>query len=69
MTKSIYESSLKTFLICYSTSSIRQKFLNVDGRKSGFEQCLTCLLPGENYQESESQTSTLPMICPRKFYF
>ena len=24
---------------------------------------------GENYQESESQTSTLLVICPRKFYF
>ena len=27
------------------------------------------LLTGENYQESEFQTSTLPMICPRNFYF
>ena len=26
-------------------------------------------MTGENYQESESQISTLPMICPRKFYF
>ena len=26
-------------------------------------------MAGENYQESEFKTSTLPMICPRKFYF
>ena len=25
--------------------------------------------PGENYWENELQTSNLPMICPRKFYF
>ena len=28
-----------------------------------------CVVAGENYQESEFQTSTLPMICPTKFYF
>ena len=27
------------------------------------------VMAGENYQESETQTLTLPMICPRKFYF
>ena len=32
---------------------------------------ITCfkMISGENYQESEPQTSILPMICPRKFYF
>ena len=33
-----------------------------------FEQWFN-VMKGENYQESESQTFTLLVICPRKFYF
>ena len=36
----------------------------MEEKKSGIFFKTLGALPGENYQESESQISTLPMICP-----
>ena len=49
---------------CLIISTYSRGSGNSDPKNESTQDVKIQVQPGENYQESESQTSTLPMICP-----